>query len=302
MITNAKCGWRPGGLVAYLMGKGKREEHVNPRVVASWDGLDGGWQPEQIGPSEFDLRLGPMIQALHAPAIAAGLPLRKAAGEKRNGYVWHCSVRNRPEDPILSDQQWADIARELMHGTGIATHGDYGGPRWFAVRHADDHIHIVAVLVRQDTSRRFWPEFDRPRLRKTAANLERRYGLAVTAAADGTAAPGHGRAELEKANRSGTAPTKVELARAVRDAAARRFTPEAFVQELRRSGYLAELRHLPSGDPIGYKIARPGDANAEGQPIYYRGSKLAPDLSLPRLMKRWASASPPTTRMPPSAH
>jgi len=305
VITKAQYGWSPARLVIYLMGKGKREEHRNPHVVASWDGLDSRWQPEQIGPTEFDLRLGPMIDALHAPAIAAGLPLRHDAatqrGRTKNGYVWHCSVRNRAEDPDLSDQQWAAIAREVLHGTGIATHRDHGGPRWFAVRHADDHIHIAVVLVRQDTSRRFWPEFDRWRLRAVAANLERRYGLELTAPADQTAAPGQRRGELEKASRSGALPARIELARAVRDAAARTFTPEAFVEELRRMGYLAELRYLPSGDPIGYKIARTADVNADGQPVYYGGSKLAPDLSLPRLLKRWASASTPVPNTSASA-
>ena len=48
-------------------------------------------------------------------------------------------------------------ARELLDGAGIAKQGDVGGPRWVAIRHAEDHIHIAAVLVRQDTSRRFWP-------------------------------------------------------------------------------------------------------------------------------------------------
>jgi len=255
--------------------------------------------------TEFDLRLGPMIDALHAPAIAAGLPLRKegvtSRGKPKNGYVWHCSVRNRPEDPVLSDLQWAAIARDVLHGTGIATRGDHGGPRWFAVRHADDHIHIAVVLVRQDTSRRFWPEFDRWRLRAVARNLERRYGLELTAPADQTAAPGQRRGELEKASRNGAVPARIELARAVRDAAGRTFTPEAFVEELRRMGYLAELRYLPSGDPIGYKIARSGDVNTAGQPIYYGGSKLAPDLSLPRLLKRWASASTPVPHTSASA-
>ena len=56
-----------------------------------------------------------------------------------------------------------------------------------AVRHADDHIQITMVFVRQDTCRRFPPYRDYPRLREAARELERRLGLTVTAAADGTA-------------------------------------------------------------------------------------------------------------------
>ena len=130
-------------------------------MIASWDGLDASWQPVSIGPGEYDLALGPLITALHAPAIAAGLPTRTPAENGKRGYVWHCSARVAATDRVLSDGEWAGIARELLDGAGIAVSGDAGGPRWVAVRHAEDHIQIAAVLVRQDTSRRFWPQHTR---------------------------------------------------------------------------------------------------------------------------------------------
>jgi hypothetical protein len=47
-----------------------------------------------------------------------------------------------------------------MHRTGFAPKGDEAGVRWVAFRHADDHIHIVATLARQDGARpRFWNDF-----------------------------------------------------------------------------------------------------------------------------------------------
>jgi len=49
------------------------------------------------------------------------------------------------------------------------------------------------------------------------------------------------------------------------------------------------VRRAPSGDLLGYKLARPGDLTGAGEPVFYSGSKLAPDLSLPRLQQRWAS-------------
>ncbi len=45
MITKVVQGWRPAGLLAYLLGPGTAEEHRAPRVIASWDGLDAAWQP-----------------------------------------------------------------------------------------------------------------------------------------------------------------------------------------------------------------------------------------------------------------
>jgi hypothetical protein len=160
VITKVVHGWRVGGLVAYLMGPGRAQEHMNPRVIATWDGRDGPWQPPvEAGGRE----LGPLIRAIRAPAVAAGLDEHGMEGKRR--YVWHCSARVTAADRVLSDGEWAEVARELLDGAGVAGREDAGGPRWVAVRHADDHIHIAVVLVRQDTCRRFWPFQDYPRLR-----------------------------------------------------------------------------------------------------------------------------------------
>ena len=285
MITKVVHGWRVGGLITYLMGPGRAQEHVDPRVIAAWDGRDSTWQPDQVDRPG----LGPLIRALRAPAVAAGLA--EHGEEGRRGYVWHCSARVAAGDRVLSDSEWAEVARELLDGAGVAKRDDPGGPRWVAVRHADDHIHIAVVLVRQDTCRRFWPFQDYPRLRETALRIERRLGLTVTASADGTAARAPRRGELEKARRQGRGPARVELEHAVRQAAVGVRGPLEFVATLQRGGYLVELRRAPSGDPLGYKVARQGDVTAAGEPVFYSGSKLAPDLSLPRLLRAWSAGA-----------
>jgi hypothetical protein len=262
VITKVVHGWRPAGLLAYLLGPGTAEVHQTPRVIASWDGLDAEWQPASTGPGEYDLALGPLITALHAPAIAAGLPTQAPAENGKRGYVWHCSARVAATDRILADGEWARIARELLDGAGIAERGDAGGPRWVAVRHADDHIHIAAVLVRQDTARRFWPHHDYPKLRAAARRIEQRLGLTVTAAPDGTAAPRPSRGEVEKAGREGLVPARVELRRAAQQAAVAAIDVDGFVTYLQEHGYRVELRRAPSGDLLGYKLARPGDLTA----------------------------------------
>lgn len=289
MITKVVHGWRPGGLIAYLMGPGRAQEHQRPRVIASFDGRDAVWQPASTGPGEWDLELGPLIRALRAPAVAAGL-LEQADELGKRGYVWHCSARVASSDRVLGDGEWAGIARELLEGAGVASSADPGGPRWFAIRHADDHIHIAVVLVRQDTGRRFWPYRDYPRLREAAARIEHRWGLTVTAPADGTAARAPSRGEIEKAARHGREPARVELARAVREAAVGSEDADSFIAALHAAGFLAELRRGPSGDPLGFKVARTGDVSASGLPVFYSGSKLAADLSMPRLLARWTDA------------
>ncbi len=55
---------------------------------------------------------------------------------------------------------------------------------------------------------------------------------------------------------------------------------------------LAEVVHFPSGDVRGYKVAIADDAQG---PIWYSGSKLAPDLSLPKIQERLVSMGPQPT-------
>ncbi len=62
--------------------------------------------------------------------------------------------------------------------------------------------------------------------------------------------------------------------------------------ELERADLVVAVRRAPSGDAIGYTVGRPGDVTADGRPVVYSGSKLAPDLSLPKLVQRWREAGP----------
>ena len=78
--------------------------------------------------------------------------------------VWHCSIRAAPEDRLLSDAEWAQVAAAVMDRTGLAPAGDDRAVRWVAVRHAPDHIHLVATLARQDRIRpKVWNDFFRVR-------------------------------------------------------------------------------------------------------------------------------------------
>jgi hypothetical protein len=95
--------------------------------------------------------------------------------------VWHCSVRTHPTDRYLSDAEWGHIAREVMAAVGLAPPGDYKAVRWLAVRHAPDHIYLVATLVRQDR-RTAWAWKDKIHAQQVCRDLEKRYGLRRVAA------------------------------------------------------------------------------------------------------------------------
>lgn len=79
-----------------------------PHLVAAWDGLspDPGRDPDS---TYSDLQ-----RLLDQPVMA--LPKSRRPAE----HVWHLSIRAAPEDPILSDEQWGEIARRMVAATGIA--------------------------------------------------------------------------------------------------------------------------------------------------------------------------------------
>ncbi|MFE9107016.1 relaxase/mobilization nuclease domain-containing protein [Actinomadura geliboluensis] len=205
--------------------------------------------------------------------------------------VWHVSVRAAPEDPILSDRQWAEVAQEVMSRTGLASGEDGEGVRWVAVRHADDHIHIVATLAREDGTR---PEVwnDGYRIRDACREVERRFGLRRTAPADRTAARRAKRGETEKAARVGRDESaRGMLRRHVTVAAAGARTEAEFFAALRAEGVLVRERHSTQtpGQITGYAVSLADDYDSSGRPVWFGGGKLAADLTLPRLRRRWTS-------------
>ncbi|GAA2947492.1 hypothetical protein GCM10010446_35900 [Streptomyces enissocaesilis] len=206
--------------------------------------------------------------------------------------VWHCPVRAAPEDPILSDAQWAEIARRVVAAAGIAPTGDTEACRWAAVRHADNHIHITATLVRQD-GHRPKRDYDIRAVQREARQIEVDYGLRRLKPGDGTAAKRPTSKEHFKAKRLGQDATAREiLRRRVRRAMAAASTETEFFVLLEASGVVVRPKTEPSGDVTGYSVSLPGDVNKQGKPIWYAGSTLSGDLSLPQVRKRLATTAP----------
>ena len=188
------------------------------------------------------------------------------------------------------------MVEDLLDRTGIAVRGDLGACRWVAIRHAPDHVHVAAVLVRQDDGRRVWPHNDYLRAGQVCRAAEVRLGLTRTAAADRTAVGQATRAEVEKAARRGVAePSRDWLRRAARVAAVQTRDPEAFFTRLEELGVEVEPRRAADGRLIGYRVGDPDPVMAAGAggPVWFGGRTLARDLSLPKLQERWASAPAP---------
>jgi hypothetical protein len=284
-----KRGQRTIGLLYYLYGPGKFEEHTDPHLVASWDhnAPDPG--------RDATATLKQLQQLLDQPVENIDQTQRPKK------HVWHLSVRNGTEDRILTDEEWGDIARRMVAAAGIDDPEMGAGCRWAAVRHADDHIHIVATLVREDG---YKPDLDHDavRVQAQARALEAELGLRRLNKGDGTAAKRPTSAERHKAQRQGRERTaREELRETVRQAVTGARSEEEFFSRLAAAGLLIRTREAPSGDLLGYKVALPNDRNKDGEPVFYPGARLAPDLSLPRIRERWSadhSAQAPLTDTP----
>ena len=273
-------------LIWYLYGPGRAQEHTDPHLVAGWR-----------HPAELEPPLRP--DRKRDFRRLTGLLKQPQALLGDHGYarpVWHCALRAAPQDRMLSDEEWAQIAADVMDRTGLSPHGqDDEAVRWVAVRHGDDHIHLVAMLARQDGGTPSL-SFERYRVRAACLAAERRYGLRSTAPADRTAPRRPSRAESEKAARHGRAEApRITLRRHVTTAAAGAGSEAEFFARMDSAGVLIRRRFSTrTPDQVtGYAVALPGDTAKDGGPVWYSGGKLAADLTWPKLRHRWTQ--PPRT-------
>lgn len=278
----AKDGKKTIGLLRYLFGPGEDHAHENPHAI-------GGFMPAQILEPPLGPDGEPNLWAL-ARVLEAPLALADTSRRKDDHLVYHCSFRAAREDRILSDDEWMVIAREAMHRIGLAPRDreDQEVP-WVAVRHADDHIHIVAVRVRpHGRIAHTWQ--DKNTLVDVAEWAETTFGLKKVAR------PGknHGgpkkvqRAESEKAARENRpVPARTVLRQQVEAAAAAAADEAAFFTGLESRGLQVRFRRSPDlrRRVIGYSVRLGGDLGSDQ--IWYGGGKLASGLSLPRLRRRW---------------
>ncbi|MCX5314733.1 mobilization protein [Streptomyces sp. NBC_00154] len=292
MVPKIRRGSRTHGLLVYLYGPGKRDEHIDAHLVGSWDGFapDPG---RDTSPNP-----DPKV-TLARLAAALDLRVKQAGAAAPAEHVWHCSVRTDPGDRTLTDAEWNTVARRLVQAVNLAPEGDPDGCRWVAVRHAQDHIHILATMVRGDL-RRPRMNYDFKKAQAECRRIEKEMGLRQLKPGDGTGAKAPTSAERFKAERTGRPEAPRETLReAVRQALAGAATEEEFFTRLREAGLRVKIRKAPSGDAIGYNVALPGDRNRDREPIWFAGSTLAPDLSLPKIRLRLANGTANQTK--PSA-
>lgn len=318
MMPNVVRGDRMAGLMGYLTGPGRANEHTEPHLVAGDPALMAWHDDAELGRESAQA----IAQHLDQPRDAFGVDVN-------GGHVWHCSLSLRADEGMLTDEQWNAIANDFVKAMEFDDNEGTKAPcRWVAVRHGvskngNDHIHLVVNLVREDgTKASIHNDFHRAQNATRA--LEAKYGLEELESAkverstrgydpaereaqarsrarakyernrtkNGSEAPSW--AQLDGADRQAriaaelrTDQPRYMLGVKVRGCAAASRSEAEFVRRMRREGLLVRPRYADGRTDVitGYSVAERPEAGE--RPIWYGGGHLGRDLTLPRLRDGW---------------
>lgn len=300
MIPNITRGTRISGLMTYLAGEGRANEHEEPHLVAG-DAAIMAMHGDAVLDRATALEIA---RSIDTPRVAYGVDVTRNArvtdpesGDVRTervaADVWHCSLSLHADEGQLSDVRWGAIAQQFVDEMGFTEASGKAACRWVAVRHGvstngNDHIHLAVSLVREDGTKAATHN-DFRRAQEVCRQLEREHGLTTLESRErGMGERGVKPAERERAGREG----KVEidahrLERTVRGAATASLDEGEFVRRMRRVGVLIRPRYAVGRDDVvvGYSVAVRPVGNE--RPVWYGGGRLARDLTLPRLREGW---------------
>lgn len=279
MIPNITKGDRMAGLLVYLAGPGRANEHTDPHLVTGSAPIMAWHNDDELGRDAALSIAHELDQAKNVLGV-----------EVKGGHVWHCSLSLRAEEGDLTDQKWADIANDFMDDMGFTEASGKAPVSWVAIRHGhskagNDHIHIAASMVREDGTK--WSShLDFKRAQDTARSLEKKYGLEELSPV--YAMRGLRPGEREAAERRGAPePERRSLARKVRACATAAADEAEFVRRFRHTGAMIKPRYAAGRDDVvvGYSVAERPPKGV--RPVWYGGGHLAKDLTLPKLRNDW---------------
>lgn len=317
MIGKIKKGHRMIGLVQYLAGPGRSNEHTNVHVVCS---------SELIA----TVTNGEALNAANTMALCHEMnhPKKAFQMDSKRAQVFHVSLSLDPTQGVREDAFWDTMVREYLQGMDMD--GSDGKPpmRWTAIRHGvsgngNDHVHIAVSMIREDGT---WWSADKDLVRNSNVlrEMERKHGLRVLG--QGVKTRGYAEGELQSVARrramgkytqeAKNDPAMVpwsmldktarenkiseqmiieqprhELALKVRGAGAGAHSEAEYVRRLRGNGLLVRpyFSKGTTKEVSGYSVAlRPVHGE---RPIWYGGGTLAKDLTLPSLRTGWPESN-----------
>lgn len=322
MIPNVTRGDRMAGLLTYLVGAGRANEHAEPHLVGGDPALMAWYDDAELG------RDSAFAIARHLDRAARNLDVEVAGG-----HVWHCSLSLHVDEGMLTDEEWGAIASDFVTAMEFDDNAGTKAPcSWVAVRHGvskagNDHIHIAVSLVREDgtkasihndfrraqsatraleakyglqqlesvraerATRGFKPAEQARIQHQAAADAERKFERTQQRLPESERRPWSSLSSQDRHQRIAAeyrlSVPRAELARTVRASATAAADEAEFVRRMRRSGVLVRPRYADGSTDVitGYSVAlKPHDG---ARPIWYGGGHLGRDLTLPRLREGW---------------
>lgn len=300
MMPNITRGGKMPGLIMYIAGPGRANEHTNPHIVAGSDHVtvmvDAGVELSTDDALDIARTLDQPRKAFGAKVTSPVKEWNEDTGKRetvgrKDSHVWHCSLSLRADEGKLTDDAWETIANEFASRMGFVDPDGARSSRWVAIHHGEskngnDHIHFVAQMVTEDESKaRTHNDFKRAQ--KICGDLEKEYGLAITEGREASQVlaaekPGdRRRADREQAPWV----EKIELRRRLRAALAGSKTEANFVSRVYDAGVIIRPRFAEgrTNEVTGYSVALPAPSSSDRSPIFYAPSKLDKSLSLPKV-------------------
>lgn len=304
MMPNVTQGGRMAGLVMYLAGPGRANEHTDQRLIAGHDLVTFAVEPGKALSRDDALDIANVLDAprkQHGTSVQ--VPVKEFDQEtsqyvttgKKDAHVWHCSLALKADEGKLSDEKWAEIAHDFVEGMGFIDPDGAKTSRWAALHHGEskngnDHIHIAVQMVREDGTKAD-VHFDKRRSQKVAGEIEKKHGLVVLESRDKSRGlSGYKPAEKNAGTRqAGGLPAPEELRRRMRSALASSSNQHEYVQRLMDSGVRVAPRFAKGSTDtiVGYRVGlapRPGTGQ---RTIYYAPSKIDRTLGWPYIGARF---------------
>ena len=303
MIPNIVTGGDTAGLMRYLVGPGRANEHENPHVVGGSLAITMKWADwEKLSlsqASEMARYLDSFMNETGTYPTGKTRTFNPSTGTVEwNGnvkayHVWHCSLSLSPEEAALGDEVWGRIATDFMDEMGFTGTDGKAPCRWVAIHHGSaknggDHIHIAANIVREDGTK-WTPWYDQKRAQRACNTLEHRYGLSVLESRERQRGWRCDSAAAQNAAaRAGASRTdRAILEERLRTAATSAHSEADFVRRARRLGVRMHPRFARGRTDVvvGYSAAlRTEDGQ---QTRWWGGGRIARDLTLTQLRTRW---------------
>jgi hypothetical protein len=173
------------GVMSYLLRTGQREPHEAPHLIAGSPEAVWFVRGRLLAPRDARWFAWFLDEPLLAFEQVVEVPKRDRAGEvvgRRDAHVWQCTLSLHPEEQLVEDGRWGELAERFVERLGFAADTDGRAQcRWVAIRHGRsaagcDHVHVIVALVAENGSK---PSVhnDYPRAQAACRALEREFGL-----------------------------------------------------------------------------------------------------------------------------